>query len=378
MSDQDAFERVVESLYDAVLDDALWPSTAGLIDEACGVTSNCLITGEGPDDNKRVRFVGLCVRGQHRPDLERLYLETYHPVDERVPRIRQLPDSHLMHVGNLYSAEERKTSPTYNEGLVLAKARNSLNVRLDTRGGSHLTMSFGDPAPPRDWDSAQISMIRSLLPHIRHFVIVRQALIRAEARSASVTALLENHRIGVVHLDPRGQVIEVNDRARAILRRRDGLSERGGVLQASAPADQHRLERLVGGAIPLSGVVAVGGSMVFRRPYVSRPFVVHVKPVAVPQPDYGARHVAALVLIVEPGRRGRIAPALVAEALGLTTGESRVAAWLAEGKSVGDIAKATGRTRGAIYSHLKQIYQKRSITRQADLVRLVLSLAEFR
>ena len=32
------------------------------------------------------------------------------------------------------------------------------------------------------------------------------------------------------------------------------------------------------------------------------PFVVHVKPVGVPQPDYGACHVAALVLIVEPGR----------------------------------------------------------------------------
>ena len=47
------------------------------------------------------------------------------------------------------------------------------------------------------------------------------------------------------------------------------------------------------------------------------PFVVHVKPVAVPEPDDGARHVAALVLIVEPGRHHRIDPGLVATTLGL-------------------------------------------------------------
>ena len=53
-------------------------------------------------------------------------------------------------------------------------------------------------------------------------------------------------------------------------------------------------------ARPASGAAAVSGSMLLRRSPVLPPFVIHVKPVDVPQPDYGARHVAALVLIVEP------------------------------------------------------------------------------
>ena len=65
-----------------------------------------------------------------------------------------------------------------------------------------------------------------------------------------------------------------------------------------------------------------------------------------------------------------------AEILGLTPAEGQVAVWLAEGKSVRDMAEATGHTEGAIYWHLKQIYRKHSISRQVDLVRLVLSLAE--
>ncbi|MCY4123475.1 MAG: helix-turn-helix transcriptional regulator, partial [Acidobacteria bacterium] len=137
------------------------------------------------------------------------------------------------------------------------------------------------------------------------------------------------------------------------------------------------LERLLGDALPTSGSVVVSGSMLVRRSAVLPPFVVHVKRVGVPQPDYGARHVAVLALIVEPAHHQRVDPGLVATTLGLTPGESQVAVWLAEGKNVRDMAAATGHTEGAIYWHLKEIYRKQSISGQVDLVRLVLSLAEF-
>ena len=135
----------------------------------------------------------------------------------------------------------------------------------------------------------------------------------AWSRETTVTALLDNPRVGVLHLDRRGRIIEANGRARSILQRGDGLTDRDGTLRARAPGDQVRLERLVGDALPTSGAAAVSGSMLLRRSPVLPPFVMHVKPVGVPQPDYGARHVAALVLIVEPGRQRRFDPDLVAK-----------------------------------------------------------------
>ena len=373
MGEQDAVERILASVYDAMLDDTRWPQASALIDEACGMTGNTLLVGEGPKDD--VRVLGY-LRGQRCEDLEREYLGNYHSTDERIPRLRQLLDSRLVHVKDLYTAEELKRSPTYNELLLRAGQQNSLNVRLDGPDGSHITYGLGDPVDSDGWGSSRIAMVTGLLPHIRQFVRVRQALVRAEARNTTVTALLDNPRIGVIHLDRRGRIMAANDRARSILRHGDGLSDRDGMLRARAPADQVRLQRLVGAALPASGPVAVSGSMLLRRSPVLPPFVVHVKPVGVPQPDYGARHVAALMLIAEPGRQHRVNPDLVARTLELTPGETQVAVWLAEGKSVRDMAEATGRTERAIYWHLQQIYQKHSISRQADLVRLVLSLAE--
>ena len=377
MSGHDAFERILASLYDAMLDDGHWPATTALIDAACGSTRNVLLVGEGPPDDIRVLTAGLYIRGQRHEDLEREYLEVYHPIDERVPRLRQLPDSRLVHVTDLYTAEELKTSATYNEILPRARYQNGLNVRLDGPDRSHISWGLGDPVASDGWGSSQIAMIRKLLPHIRQFVRVRQTLVRAQTRDTTVTTLLDNPRIGVLHLDRRGHIIEVNDRARSILRHGDGLSDRDGVLCARKAADRLRLERLVASALPASGAVAVSGSMLLGRPSASPPFVVHVKPVAVPQPDYGARHIAALILIIEPKSQHRIDPDLVARTLGLTPMESRVAAGLAEGKSVRAMAEAIGHTPGSIYWHLKQIYKKQPISRQADLVRLVLSITEF-
>ena len=205
-------------------------------------------------------------------------------------------------------------------------------------------------------------MIQRLLPHIQQFVRVRQALVRAGARSTTAAALLENSRIGVIHLDRRGQILEINDRARRLLRYAEGLSEGEGVLRAPTAADQCRFEQLVAAALPAGSAVPVqrvdaapsrvrgsaarGACQTRRRAH----------------PDYAARYVAALVLIVEPRSQHRIDPDLVATTLGLTPMESRIAVGLAEGQSVREMAAATGRTPGAITWHLKQIYRRQSIS----------------
>ena len=110
MSEPPAFERVLASLYDARLDDTRWPATSALIDEACGIAGHALLAGEGPPDDIRVLFVGLYDRGQRHTDLEREYLDVYHLINEGIPRLRQLPDGHLVPIKDL-SGIRRRAGP---------------------------------------------------------------------------------------------------------------------------------------------------------------------------------------------------------------------------------------------------------------------------
>ena len=376
MSTQDAFDRILTSFHAAMLDDTLWPATSALIDDACGMQGNALMIGEGPPADRRLTYVGLYYRGQRREDWEHEYLTVYYPINEAVPRIQQQPDSRVVHTTALYTAQELRTSPTYNEALLHGHAQDGLNIRLDGLAGSKISWYPLDPVAPGGWGSPQLAMIKGLLPHIRQFVRVRQALVGAEALGRTVIELLEATQLGVLHLDRRGQIVAANDRARALLRRGDGLTDREGVLQAQAPADRPRLAQLVGGALPAAAGRAVSGSMRVHRPAGRWPFLVHVKPVVGPQQDLVFQRVAALVLIVEPGHPPRLNPTLVAAVLGLTPAESQVAVALAQGQNVREIAAATGRKASSVYWHLRRIYTKHHIAGQVELVRLVLSLAE--
>ena len=377
MSDQDAFDRILAALYDAMLDDGLWPATSALIDEACGIHGNTLLFGRGVKDQVRVTCAGFYFRGQRHEDLMREYLGVYHPIDERIPRFRQLPDSHLVHMSALYTAAELQTSPTYNESLPRLSAQNGVNVRFVEPDGSHLAWITADSVSPDGWASPQLALIRGLLPHIRQFVRVRQALASAEALGTTFANLRANPRIGVLCLDQYGQLVEANDRARDLLRRSDGVTDRGGLVQASVLTERVQFARLIARALPATGT-PVSSSMVLHREAVSPPFVVHVTPVAGPQLDFGAQRVAVLLLLVEPGYQPGLDPALVAQSLDLSPAESHIAVWLAEGRTVRDIAETTGRQEGSIYWYVNRIYRKLGISRQADLVRLVLSLATFR
>ena len=95
--------------------------------------------------------------------------------------------------------------------------------------------------------------------------------------------------------------------------------------------------------------------------------------VAAPQADFGARRVAALVLLVDPERRPRIAPGRLSTLLGLTRSEARVAALLAEGRPVREIAAATGYKESYVRWLLKQAYGKLGVSGQVALVQRVLA-----
>ena len=375
MIPSDTFHRLVASLHEATFDDARWPAFSMLVDEACGAKGNGLIVAQDGGNHTRVLFAGLYRRGQRRDDLERMYFDNYYPVDECIPRLRELPDGKVVPMTELYTQEELKSSPAFNEGMRILGTQNGLMIRMDGPHGTRITWGLADPVEAGGWDAPRLRFVRQLLPHVRQFVRVRQAIAAADAQGSTLPDLLENTRIGVIHLDSMGRIVDTNDKSRSILRRGVGLFDRDGLLHAGLPSDDGRLQQLLRHALPTTpSALAAGGSMTARRPDALVPLVLHVSPVTSQPPDFGGRRVAALVMVMDPTDQPEIDPASVRAALGLTALQSRIASLLSEGKTVRQIAAATGRREGAVYRLLQQIYRRLGISRQVDLVRLVLSL----
>ena len=375
MNPQDPFDRLLTSLHDAALDDALWPATARLIDEACGSTGSSIFVGKGVGAGVELSFAGFYRRGERRRDLERDYYENYFHQDERVPRLLQLRRGKLARNVTFFSPRERRTSATWNEFMPRAGSQNGLNVRLQERHGLRVTWVIADPVAGR-WGTDRMRTIQRLLPHLRSFVHMRQTLASAGALGTSVHDLLDSSGVGVIHLDRRGRIVETNDHARDLLFRGNGLWDEGGFLHAWLPEDEERLKRLLTAALPTLSGQGVGGSMLVRHPFLVRPLTLHVHPVTVRQLDFGAPDLGALVLVAGMGAPQRRDADEVGRELGLTPAESRVAVGLAEGRTVPDIAAQSGRAAGTVRAQLKSIHRKLGVSHRADLVRLVLSVSE--
>ncbi len=375
MSEREAFDRILASLHEAALDDTHWSTASALIDDTLNVHGNGLVLVDlNSPENIQIYFLGFFYHGQRNREWERVYYEVYYPLDERVPRAQRMPDGQLIHLNDLYSEYERKTSAVYNDFSTLVHYRNSINMRLDGPDGSSIFWGVYDPVGSEDWSSARLDLVRRLQPHIRQYVRVRQALAGTDALGASLTGLLDTTGLGNIQLDRRGRIVDMNGRARDLLRSGDGLFDAHGFLFARTPEENAKLQQLLKRALPPFQVQGVAGSTMIRRAS-ALPLLIHVNPVVWQESDFRAWPVAALVLVVDPESRLRIDPAVTRVALGLTGMESRVAVLLAEGKSVREIAAAMGRKESTIRTHVKHIFTKHGLSRQVDLVRLILALA---
>ncbi len=373
MNPDDAFQRILEALYRAARDDAHWPAASALIEEACGAVGNFMVVGDGAD-YERVDFARLLYRGDDRPDMAQEYFELYFPHDEAPRRRMALREGRLAPARELYTEEELKTSVAYNEGWRRLGGQNGLTVHFGAPDELRVVWVLGDPEGGDGWESGGVRLVERLLPHVRQFIGLRQALAAAEALGAGLAGLLANDRIGVVQLDRAGRVLEANGPALDILRRGDGLLDRDGALEAWLPADRSRLQRLLGRALPdLWGEVPSGGSMTIQHPSGRSRLGLHVSPVGDGAGDFGGRRVAALVLLVDPARKPRIDAQRVAAMLGLTPSESRVSALLAEGMKVPEIAAVGGWSENYVRWLIQQTYRKLGVSGQVALVRQVLA-----
>ena len=375
MMDEATYGRILASLHEAALDPARWPGFSAVVDEALGVHGQSLMFGDGESgEDARIAFFWICSHGERRLDLERLYHGTYYALDERVPRLRHAPDGQLFHNTEVFTERELTTSPVHHV-FSRVNCANAVNVRLEGPRGSRIMWMVQDPIDDDGWSSARLALMRRLLPHIRQTVRVQVALGRVGTLGMTLEGLLEATGLGVIQLDRRGRIVAANDRARSLLGAGDVLSDTGGSLLAQTPTANTELQDLLARALPPFGTRGAGGTMVARRPSGPPPLVLHVIPVGGGETEPGAWPVAAMVLVPDAGRAMDLDVVAVAETLRFTRAESQVAVLLARGMTVREVAAATGRRESTVRSHVKHMFTKHGLNRQADLVRLVRSLA---
>ena len=223
---------------------------------------------------------------------------------------------------------------------------------------------------------ARQEALELLTPHIARALNLMRCLREAESQAATSLATLDHMRCGVLILDRMAHIDHANREAMRMIEQQDGLSA-GETLFVRDRDARLAWENLVHAVISrdVANAPRFADAIVVRRPSGRRPFLLQAAPI----PDDSAlvtrADVVAIAFITDPEREVRLAPALLRDLFQATPAECRLADALCNGLTLTLAAAECGIGITTARSHLAALFQKTGTQRQAELIRVLMSLA---
>jgi DNA-binding CsgD family transcriptional regulator len=250
---------------------------------------------------------------------------------------------------------------------------DGLFVRL-TNGSMPTCFLVAAPKRSEPFDTAErVKLMSALVPHLQQ-ALRTQVHIEDFAQDASdIARAVDSVRHGIAVVGAGSVVIHLNSAAERILKCGDGLCIRSGSVEATSASANAELRRsIVGALLEHEGSPRGGNSFLCRRPSGKRPYVIHVMPFSPATENMsGAR---ALVVLVDPEQQPEPPTRLLRRVYGLTNAEADVALRVLRGDGLKPICEELSLSMATVKTHLQHIFDKTDTHRQAELVRLLLTL----
>jgi DNA-binding CsgD family transcriptional regulator len=239
----------------------------------------------------------------------------------------------------------------------------------DAARGTGIAFRRSERAGP--FGPTEIALFEHLIPHLRRALQVYRQLTEVATLKTGIEAALDRIWHGVVLIDESGRILHMNKAAGAIVAQRDGLSACHRLLGARCSGEADRLHKLIAEASRSGGG---GGAMRVARPSGSPAYELLIGPLPTDTLSNGNGR-GAIVFIRDPRNPPPPDLSRLIALHGLTTAEARLAAALAEGHCLDEIAARFNISVCTARTQLKQVFDKFGVRRQAEVVsRIVASL----
>ncbi|AFM19646.1 DNA-binding protein with HTH domain [Mycolicibacterium chubuense NBB4] len=363
MTALDEFTDIVSGIYAGVMTPERWDECMAAVGRAFGAHTAALVVSD--------RAARVMKHAQMPTAAAQSYQAHYARLDHVLSAVESGPLRAVRTGAELmwpYQRREFQAEWARPNGL-----EDGLFVRL-TGGSSVTTLAIATVKRSERFDNSErIALINRLVPHFQQALRMRAHLDELEIRSADCLEASEWVRHGIVITAPDRRVVSCNSAAERILSSTDGLRIRNGRIEADLPHVDTQLQRSLQEALTLNGSDTWGGSFPCARPSGRRPYVIHVAPID--QTTFASpRSGRASIVIVDPEHQPEPPAGLLQRLYGLTKTEARIALLVARGQGLKPLADELSVSITTVRTHLQHIFDKTGTSRQAELVRLVLTV----
>jgi DNA-binding CsgD family transcriptional regulator len=239
-------------------------------------------------------------------------------------------------------------------------------------GNTALILALLAPKSRGAFGEDAIALLHELLPHLKRAVRIRSLLESAEFERRAMQRSVEQLPFGLVLLDSANHMVFANRAARAIADAHDGFQLTATGLAAALAHETMALRRLLTSATQVPPASRPGLSLTLSRPSGKRALEVLIAPLGgLGGERFNCARAALALFIVDPTDRPNTSHTVLQHLYGLTPSEARVAAALARGDSVSDVAMQFELTLNSARWMVKQVLHKTDTRSQAQAVALI-------
>ena len=290
--------------------------------------------------------------------------------DERLAVVMGLRQGQTMLDHEHFSAREMSCSSIYAEWLVSLGMKHTMVLMQRVEGSVQEYVGFMRRVDQRPFGEGDRLFAQQLMPDFLRATRLRAQAIPLARQASLGLAALDALPQGIVVVDAQYRVHHANAAVDRLSAQNGPIKVRHGRMHWRDGACDARWRELVAAACnraaPSAGAI--------RLETGPMRLVATVLPLKANHPAAPQQLPMALVVLVDPDAPRGLTPDLLAEMLGLSPTEARLALLLASGKTVKDFAAIQGCTWNTARGHLAHLLRKTSCRRQAELVGLLQSL----
>jgi len=356
----DRFSELVLTLNTSVLDEDPWRDFLLKVSAQIDAKHGTLILVPPKD-----RGQGAVFTPTSTPQEIQDYIDRYLEIDPFV----NLPEGQVTALYDYVGQSVIDRSPDVKAWLASVDASHILGVDLRIGSGfeARLRLSRAPGGPP--FTPEERRWVAKIVPHLRQALELYQKFESARSERAVMLDTTEQFAIGTILLDADFKVVKLNEVAASILAEDDGLRIAGERI-ALAEAARNREFRSV------LAEVRAGQSTVRRLITIERlsdrpELTAVIQPVPVHAFMQSASNPVIAIFLTDPSRSRVIEGAVVSKLFALTPTEGNIAAGLANGLSVSELARRMEISENTVRAHLRSIFPKIGIKRQTQLVNII-------
>ena len=364
----EALSALIAKIYDAALDPQQWPGT---LESICG-----FVGGHGSTlfahDTARTHATLFYIYNND-PHYLRLYTEKYIHMNPLMPAVTFREVGQVFSLSELVADEELRATRFYNEFQKPQGITDSMFVNLEKSGTSYMTMSVIGTEATGAFDAGRRRRLALLAPHVRRSAVIAHLMATHQTEKEALSHALGRLAAAVVFVDAAGRIVFANEAGAAMVRNGAVLRSEQGALAASSNAATDILREACTAALGGDAAVGVAGVAVPLASPTGERWLAHVLPLTSDRRrQLGVTHSAvAAIFVRRPGLDSRSPLETLSKLYKFTATEVRVLQGIVEIGGVPQIADVLGLAETTVKSHLRSLFSKTGLNRQADLVRLV-------